>query len=269
MRKKHSHMPELLLILLGVILIGTALYHIMPDYLDNKKSADTYQTLEQKYLEAKEPETEADTRETKKDWWATDVTVAFDALKKENEEIIGWLRFDDADDLHISYPVLYSGDDEKYLRSDIYGEEHIAGSLFLEGKSKPDFLDYYSIIYGHNMRDGSMFGDLDLYKETDFWKNHQYFTLYTENMAYRYQIFSSQMASMSGKVFRIGYIPGKEYEDFIDEMVQDSLIETGIHSESSSRILTLSTCTGNGYDSRMTVHAVCIDEQTTDPDRLL
>ena len=170
-------MPEILLILLGVILIGTALYHILPDYLDNKKSADTYQALEEKYLEAKEPETEADTREPKKDWWATDVTVAFDALKKENEEIIGWLRFDDADDLHISYPVLYSGDDEKYLRSDIYGEEHIAGSLFLEGKSKPDFSDYYTIIYGHNMRDGSMFGDLDLYKETDFWKNHQYFTL--------------------------------------------------------------------------------------------
>ena len=171
MRKKHSHMPEILLTLLGVILIGTALYHILPDYLDNKKSADTYQTLEEKYLEAREPETEADTREPeteadtrepKKDWWATDVTVAFDALKKENKEIIGWLRFDDADDLHISYLVLYSGDDEKYLRSDIYGEEHIAGSLFLEGKSKPDFSDYYTIIYGHNMRDGSMFGELDL-----------------------------------------------------------------------------------------------------------
>ena len=99
------------------------------------------------------------------------MTVAFDELKKENEEIIGWLRFDDAEDLHISYPVLYSGDDEKYLRSDIYGEEHIAGSIFLEGKNKPDFSDCYAVIYGHNMRDGSMFGDLDLYKETDFWKN--------------------------------------------------------------------------------------------------
>lgn len=46
------------------------------------------------------------------------------------------------------------------------------------------------------------------------------------------------------------------------------LIETGIHPESSDHILTLSTCTGNGYDSRMTVHAVCIDEQTTDPEKL-
>ena len=83
MRKKHSHMPEILLVLLGVILIGTALYHILSDYLDNKKSADTYQTLEEKYLEAKEPETEADTREPKKDWWATDVTVAAVAVAEE------------------------------------------------------------------------------------------------------------------------------------------------------------------------------------------
>ncbi|MFR2187983.1 MAG: hypothetical protein ACLS5R_01265 [Blautia sp.] len=54
-----------------------------------------------------------------------------------------------------------------------------------------------------------------------------------------------------------------------DELLQNSLIETEIHSESSDHILTLSICTGNGYDSRMTVHAVCIDEQTTDPEKLL
>ena len=192
-----------------MVLIGTVLYHILPDYLDNRKSADTYQTLEEKFLKIQEADsdeaaadtietagetaktdktaaekngstittenvtetTTEDSREEIKDWWFTDVSVAFDELKKENEEIIGWLRFDDAEDLHISYPVLYSGDDEKYLRSDIYEEEHIAGSIFLEGKNKPDFSDYYAVIYDHNMRDGSMFGDLDLYKETDFWKN--------------------------------------------------------------------------------------------------
>ena len=76
--------------------------------------------------------------------------------------------------------------------------------------------------------------------------------MYTKTKAYRYEIFASQMASMSGNVFHVGYIPGKEYKDFIDELVEDSLIETEIHSESSDHILTLSICTGNGYDSRMT-----------------
>ena len=73
--------------------------------------------------------------------------------------------------------------------------------------------------------------------------------MYTETKAYRYEIFASQMDSISGNVFHVGYIPGKEYKDFIDEFVEDSLIETGIHPERSDHILTLSTCTGNGYDS--------------------
>ena len=266
---------EVLLLLFGVAAIGVALYQVLPDYLDKQKSAQTYERLEQAYLKERKPEkdlgqdTEADPKEKKKDWWYTDVTVAFDELKKENGEIIGWLRFDDADDLKISYPVLYSGDDEKYLRSDLYGEEHIAGSIFLEGKNQPDFSDYYAVIYGHNMRDGSMFGDLDLYKETGFWEQHPYFTLYTEERAYRYEIFSSETASGSSGVFRVGYIPGMEYENFIQEMVDHSLIQTGIHPKRDARILTLSTCTGNGYDSRMVVHAVCVDEQTTDQTKLI
>ena len=100
------------------------------------------------------------------------------------------IRSDDPESTGIDYPVLYSGDNEKYLRRDLYGEEHIAGSIFLEGLNRPDFTDYYTIIYGHNMNDGSMFGGLKKYKEKEFWEENQYFTLYTEDMAYRYQIFA-------------------------------------------------------------------------------
>lgn len=71
----------------------------------------------------------------KKDWWLTDVKVEFDKLKAENPDIIGWIRFDDQDELGINYPILYSGDNKKYLRTDLYGNKHIAGSIFLEGKS--------------------------------------------------------------------------------------------------------------------------------------
>ena len=82
--------------------------------------------------------------------------------------------------------------------------------------------------------------------------------MYTETKAYRYEIFASQMDSISGNVFHVGYIPGKEYKDFIDEFVEDSLIETGIHPESSDHILTLSTCTGES-DTRYLVVAKLVD----------
>ena len=100
-----------------------------------------------------------------KDWWATDVKVEFDKLKAENPDAIGWIRFDNQDELGINYPILYSGDNQKYLRTDLHGNSHIAGCIFLEGLNKSDFSDYYNIIYGHNMNDGSMFGSLKKYKD--------------------------------------------------------------------------------------------------------
>ena len=87
-------------------------------------------------------------------------------MKAENPDVIGWIRFDNQDELGINYPILYSGDNQKYLRTDLHGNSHIAGCIFLEGLNKSDFSDYYNIIYGHNMNDGSMFGSLKKYRMT-------------------------------------------------------------------------------------------------------
>ena len=115
---------------------------------------------------------------------------------------------------------------------------------------------------------GSMFGSLKKYKDEGFWKKNQYFTVYTESTAYRYQIFSYEDAVNGGNVYKVGYQPGEEYQTFIDEMVKDSDFDTGIRPKSTNKILTLSTCTGNGYSKRFAVHAVCIDTQTTDQTKL-
>ena len=109
-----------------------------------------------------------------------------------------------------------------------------------------------------------MFGSLDKYKERSFWSANQYFTLYTENMVYRYQIFACQNAVNGGDVYKIGYEPGEEYQEFLDGLSEDSLIDTGIHPDSSHKVMTLSTCTGDGYSRRFAVHAVCVDAQSTD-----
>lgn len=167
-----------------------------------------------------------------------------------------------------NYPILYSGDNQKYLRTDLHGNSHIAGCIFLEGLNKSDFSDYYNIIYGHNMNDGSMFGSLKKYKDDGFWKENQYFTVYSETTAYRYRIFSYEDAVNGGDVYKVGYQPGEEYQKFIDQMIKDSDVDTGVKPQTSNKILTLSTCTGNGYSKRLAIHAVCIDAQTTDESKL-
>lgn len=256
-KRKVRNCRWLLPVITGVILIVVALVNILPDYLDKAESAKTYEKLRKNYLE----ESGENDKDKKKDWWLTDVFVNFEELHKQNEDIVAWIRFDNIQDLGIDYPVLYSGDNEKYLRSDLYGEFHIAGSIFLEGLNSPDFSDCYNILYGHNMNDGSMFGNLDQYRDQAFWEKNQYFTLYTEDMVYRYQVFACQEAINGGYVYKIGYEPGEEYQKFIDDLGKDSLIDTGIRPDSSHKVMTLSTCTGNGYGKRFTVHAVCVDAQ--------
>ena len=133
----------------------------------------------------------------------------------------------------------------------------------MEGLNQPDFSDLYNIIYGHNMRDESMFGSLKKYKEDGFYEKNQYFTVYTEERAYRYQFFSWFEAKNRGQVYRIGYQENEEYQQFIDVLTEASDEETGIYPQKEDRIVTLSTCTGDGnYAERFVVIAVCVDEQS-------
>ena len=91
--------------------------HILPPYIDRWKSARDYDKLAEEYVnDESEPD---DGKQKKKDWWATDVKVEFDKLKAGNPDVIGWIRFDNQDELGINYPILYSGDNQKqhYLRS--------------------------------------------------------------------------------------------------------------------------------------------------------
>ena len=91
MKKKTSY-RWLIWIILAVVLIGVALMHILPPYIDRWKSARDYDKLAEEYVnDESEPD---DGKQKKKDWWATDVKVEFDKLKAENPDVIGWIRFD-------------------------------------------------------------------------------------------------------------------------------------------------------------------------------
>lgn len=258
--KKHNKRSKtgILFLIMGGILVGIAIGNIFPEYIDKRISANTYDNLRKTYVQYSDPENE----EEKEEWWLTQVSIDLEEIQKENPDVVAWIRSDDQEATGIDYPILYSGDNETYLHKDIYGKYRIAGSIFLEGMNAPDFQDYYNILYGHNMKDGTMFGKLKAYKQKDFWEKHQYFTLYTGSTVYRYRIFACQNAVNGGRVYQVGYQPGEAYQDFIDSILGNSLINTGIYPDCNSRMITLSTCTGNGYENRFAVHAVCVDAQS-------
>lgn len=229
--------------------MAVSLVMLIPAVLERKQSNDTYEALEAEYVKSESTDLESG-------WWYDEVTVDIRALQEINPDVIGWIRFDSSE--MPSYPILYSGDDETYLRTDIYGNETTAGCIFLEGANNPDMNDYHTIIYGHNMRNLSMFGSLKNYKKEGFYEGHPCFTIYTDTMAYRYQIFSYRDVPETHQVYTIGFGPDENYQNFIDELQRHSYEDTGVTVTKDDRIVTLSTCSTEG--KRFVVHAVRVDK---------
>lgn len=265
MGKKRRNVSSILLFLVGILLIAAALAMLVPTLLEYKKSRDTFDNLQQQYVTVEPSDKpEMETEETENDgWWYEDVEIHFAGLREVNPDIAGWIRFDNIELL--SYPVLYSGDDEAYLRTDIHGNAATAGCIFMEGLCNPDFNDCHTILYGHNMKDLSMFGSLKKYKTEDFYKDNQYFTIYTSDMAYRYQIFAYRDVPETDSVYTVGFAPGEEFQQFINEMVRHSYEKTDVPVKSDDKVLTLSTCSTEG--NRFVVHAVRVDEHAYDGNR--
>ena len=174
------------------------------------------------------------------------------ALQAMNEDVIGWILIPDTP---ISYPLMYSGDNSYYLERTWDQQYNAGGSIFLEQYNAPDLSDFNTIVYGHRMRNDSMFGSLKYYNENSYWSEHPYVYIYNEMGAFRYEIFSAYEASVTGKTYRLELNDPEDRQSFLDACTGWSVIDTGVVPTVDDQILTLSTCTGKGYDTRWVVQA--------------
>lgn len=180
-------------------------------------------------------------------------SVDFPALQAVSSDVIGWLRVAGLDDL--DDPVVFR-DDEFYLTHSWDGTYSQYGAIFLEEANNPDFSDYHTILYGHNMRDGAMFGQLDAYADPDFYEEQGgLITLITPEGTRVYQIFATEYVDAADPiVYTVGFSPGETYTEFLQGLVDRALYDTGVELRSSDRVLTLSTCSYENR-ARFVVHA--------------
>ena len=175
-------------------------------------------------------------------------TVDFDALRETGPDIIGWLTLPDT---AINYPVTQTDDNEYYLHHLYDGTYNKTGCLFADYENKEDFSDRNTIIYGHNMRDGSMFATLNEYDEQSYFDGHPQMYLVTPGGGYVVEIFTAFVAkpSESGSEtspWRLNFKDDGAYTTWLSEMADRSVIETDVTVTSSDKALTLSTCTPGG-----------------------
>lgn len=179
-------------------------------------------------------------------------------LYEENQDLVGWLSIAG---MKIDYPVMQNEDDGYYLHHDFYGEESKYGCLYVRGQADLDAGTNF-IIYGHNMKDGSMFGDLDRYLEESFYKEHStvsFDTLYEERTYEILAVFRSQVYNEDEDVFKYYQFyeadTQEEFEDFYGNIKELSLYDTGVEAKYGDTFLTLSTCAYHVKDGRLVVVA--------------
>lgn len=186
------------------------------------------------------------------------------ALREVNPDVVGWIRVPDT---KIDYPVVQGEDNEYYLKHTWQNSENSVGTIFMDYRSSPALTDFNTLIYGHNMRGGSMFASLRSYSQQSYYEEHPYVYLVVDNGVFRFEVFSAYKAELDASAYGLSFQQRETREKFLADAAEKSDIETGIEPGVRDRILTLSTCSGAGYDNRWVVHArlkmvqiLCIEE---------
>lgn len=180
----------------------------------------------------------------------------FAALKEINSDVRAWITLDGT---QIDYPVLQGSDNYTYVNKDVYGNYALAGSIFLDSANDPDFNDAYSLLYGHHMVKNRMFGDLDSYKNKEFFDANTTGTLILPDRTYKLNIFAVMVIPASEHaVFGVTQwtndaSPLLDFAKNNATYFRQSVVEN--IDAADLKLIALSTCASDFTDARTVVFA--------------
>ena len=197
-------------------------------------------------VEPTRPDVEAVPGETQPLREAAPIQVDFEALHQQNPDIIAWIY---SPDTPINYPVVQSEDNSYYLRRLIDGTRNTAGTIFADFRNAPDLTDRNTLVYGHNMKNNTMFGTLSEYRKQSYYEDHSTLWLLTPDAAYKLEPLSGFVTRADSDSYTL-FETQEELRSYLDEAVSQSGFQTDVDLDTVERIVTLSTCTYQGDDKR-------------------
>ena len=225
---------------------GYKLWGIIKDY---RVGRTTYNEVEKKVIiPAETSGTPDDSDHTSEDHFKD---IDFSALKEINEDAIGWIY---CPGTKINYPMLHAADNSKYLRMTPDYKYYIGGSIFVDYRNSPDFTDKNTIVYGHQMNDGTMFEALRSFKSQQFYEEHPYFYITLQDGKYLMEVFSCYVTNAVSSSYNRVFQSDEEFLTWLNEISYKSNVITGIKPSIDDRIVTLSTCTYDFENARYVVH---------------
>jgi len=258
-KKKQSgvDMIRSFLMVIAVCILIYAGYQLTMIFMEYKEASDEYKEIEDF--------TSSETVTYNADYDLGDpfnpnfvpTQVDWQSLVSVNSEIYAWIEFENKD-IGINYPIAKGVDNEYYLGHTVNGTENSSGSIYIDKDNDPYFHDTNTFIYGHNMKNGSMFGHLRYYKDAAYYGGNEYFWIYTPDSRCRYKIFSCYEPAVNSDAYRWWPEYCDEYTQYLMTAKANSLYDTGVNVEGNDKIVTLSTCTSRGDDYRFIVQAKLI-----------
>lgn len=182
--------------------------------------------------------------------------VDFDALAKKNEDVKGWIY---SKDTVINYPVVQGGDNQYYLYRMINGEYNNKGSIFIDYRCEKPFESFNTIIYGHRMKDGSMFNSLTKYRDKSYFNEHKTLMLVTPEKKYDIVVFGVVTIPSDSEMYKYQFYSTEEKTVYLDWIRSNSEIDTGVKASKDDKIVMLSTCTYEFEDARLVVYGKLVE----------
>lgn len=189
-----------------------------------------------------------------------DRDINFEELKEENSDIIGWIEIPGT---IIDYPIVQSNDNLYYLNHNIKKQKSVYAAIYMDFENNSDFTDRNTVIYGHNMNNGSMFAQLHKFENEDFFDEHKIVKIYTPEGQLNYEVTAAYVRDNKRILFEADFEDDDYFQTYLDNVravdgkndhVSDRMVTINDH------IITLSTCVRNQADKRYVVQLVLNNE---------
>ena len=249
-KKGGSNIVSNIILVIAIVVFAVSAYKLYGIFSEYNKGDKEYQKIQDLVINTEKKD------DTKEEAFSVD----FEKLLEMNSDVVGWIRFDEPSE--INYPVVQGRDNEEYLKRTFEANTNKLGTLFVDVNNPGDFSGRNTFIYGHNMKNGSMFAQLLKYKDDSFYKEHPYFYIYTPDGKVRtYEIFSAGVVKDTSDSYIMDYADDAAFQTYIDYITQQSAYPTSAEVTTASKIVSLSTCTNVRDDERFLVHGVMIKEE--------
>lgn len=179
--------------------------------------------------------------------------VDLDKLRQTNPDVVGWIAIPGTP---LDYPFLMGTDNDYYLNRTWQGMRSAAGAVFMDINCPTDFSSFNTILYGHNMKNATMFGSLKKYRTQEYYEQNPFIYIVDDRGIHRYEIFAALEAEVVRDTFRLDLDTDRKRDAFLNYSASLNVLDTRAEPTHGDSLITLSTCTGKDYDHRWVVQGV-------------